>query len=226
MNPLRCTLCTITDIFCATVMNREMSFFFFFTTQQTHNQQQNDDNPAHNYRQVTTQQTRHDTTAQHCTALHCRYTHSPHHTPHHHFLCSSNTLSRERSSFSIPLHSTWLDACTEHLDKFFLRGASNSPTNKWAKPRTLALRDVRTGEREPTELVIVVTVIEHRKREPTGDRERRAKRAGHRDEQRETHEKRERPMRRERETDFAQVGDPPSGLSFRSTFLPLKVCLC
>ena len=57
---------------------------------------------------------------------------------------------------------------------------------------------------------------------------RKIKREQEREQEKEQEREQEREQEKEQESVaiLAQVGDPPSGLSFRSTFLPLKVCLC
>ena len=151
----------------------------FFSTQPTRSQQQNDDNPAHNFGQATTQQTRetrHNATQRNATK---HTTGTPRHTTstplaHLHF------QRRYRpTSFQLArgLHK-------KPQTKFFLRDASNSPNNECAKVHAPwysgKVRALRT-EREPTERVIIGIVIERNRHD-----KRRKK------EERETCEKRER----------------------------------
>ena len=105
----------------------------------------------------TTDTTRH--TAAHHSTAHTR--HTTHTTTTTSCVPATHNNVRE-ALFPIPIHSKCLEACTEYLDKFFLRDASNTPTNEWAEAHALCLRSMSElrVQREPTERVIIVIVIE------------------------------------------------------------------
>ena len=132
INPQRSDVCTITDFSFGAVNDVTCLFFSPHNRHTTSNttmsvQHTDTDKPQHSTAQHSTAQhstaqhstaqhstaqhstaqhsTAQHSTAQHSTAQHStaqHSTHLPRHRPHHHFLCSSNTLSREGSSFFDP----------------------------------------------------------------------------------------------------------------------------